>query len=202
VTAKKMEKTEKGTEGNKKGYAPQTIAALIRKASEAGQLISEPEILREAAGRNLIPSTSPDAAEEARGLLRKALAENEDLHELTAPDGSRDYYSSEFMTEAYARILSLKRGGPRQLIAEIVRQNSAFYPRPVPLDTFTHPPFNLTSADVQKELEEMRAEEGYRDIASTTTSSPRVFLYSTLHLEPDHAAMLAEWFDVGQFENP
>jgi hypothetical protein len=48
----------------------------------------------------------------------------------------------------------------------------------------------------------MRAEERYLDIASTTTSSPRVFLYSTMHLEPDHAAMLAEWLDVGQFENP
>ena len=185
-----------------KKTAPQTIAALVRKASEEGRLSPETEILCEAAGRNLFPPTSPDAAEEVSSLLKKALAENEDLHELAAPDGSRDFYSSEFMTEAYARILSLKRGGPRQLIAEIVRQNSAFYPRPVPIDTFTHPPFNLTTQDVLKELEEMRAEEGYRDIASTTTSSPRVFLYSTLHLEPDHAAMLAEWLDVGQFENP
>ena len=128
--------------------------------------------------------------------------ESEDLHELSAPDGSRDYYSSTFMTEAYARILSLKRGGPRQLIAEIVRQNSAFYPRPLPLDTFTHQPFNLKSQEVINVLEKMQVEEEYLDIASTTTSSPRVFLYSTLHLEPDHAAMLAEWLDVGQFENP
>ena len=200
-----MEKVENGMAlkaGKERESAPQTIAVLIRKASEAGRLISESEILREAAGRNLIPSTAPDAAEEAGSLLKKALAENEELRELTAPDGTRDYYSSEFMTEAYARILSLKRGGPRQLIAEIVRQNSAFYPRPVPIDTFTHPPFNLTTQDALKELEEMRAEEGYRDIASTTTSSPRLFLFSTLHLEPDHAAMLAEWLDVGQFENP
>ena len=200
-----MEKVENGIAvkaGKEKESAPQTIAALVRKASEEGRLSPETEILCEAAGRNLFPPTSPDAAEEVSSLLKKALAENEDLHELAAPDGSRDYYSSEFMTEAYARILSLKRGGPRQLIAEIVRQNSAFYPRPVPIDTFTHPPFNLTTQDVLKELEEMRAEEGYRDIASTTTSSPRVFLYSTLHLEPDHAAMLAEWLDVGQFENP
>jgi len=48
----------------------------------------------------------------------------------------------------------------------------------------------------------MQAEEAYRDIASTTTSSSRVLLYSTLHLETDHAEMLAEWLDVGQFENP
>jgi hypothetical protein len=200
-----MEKGKNGITGiarKEEETALQKIAALVRKASEEGRLSPEAEILCEAAGRHLFPPTSPDSAEKARSLLKKTLAENEDLHGLAAPDGSRDYYSSEFMTEAYARILSLKRGGPRQLIAEIVRQNSAFYPRPVPIDTFTHPPFSLTTQDVLKELEEMRAEEGYRDIASTTTSSPRVFLYSALHLEPDHAAMLAEWLDVGQFENP
>jgi hypothetical protein len=188
-----------GKEGE---VAPQAFAALIRKASESGQLIAESEIFQRAIEQHLIPPPTADPAEEIGNILKKLIEENEDLHELSAPDGSRDYYSSEFMTEAYARILSLKRGGPRQLIAEIVRQNSEFYPRPVPIDTFTHPPFNLTSEDVLNELEEMRAEEGYRDIASTTTSSPRVFLYSTLHLEPDHAAMLAEWLDVGQFENP
>jgi hypothetical protein len=200
-----MEKTENVIEANvgKEGeVAPQAFAALIRKASESGQLIAESEIFQRAIEQHLIPPPTADPAEEIGNILKKLIEENEDLHELSAQDGSRDYYSSEFMTEAYARILSLKRGGPRQLIAEIVRQNSEFYPRPVPIDTFTHPPFNLTSEDVLNELEEMRAEEGYRDIASTTTSSPRVFLYSTLHLEPDHAAMLAEWLDVGQFENP
>ena len=48
----------------------------------------------------------------------------------------------------------------------------------------------------------MGGEEEYRDIVSTTTSTSRVFLYSTLHLEPDHASMLAEWLDVGQSNNP
>ena len=182
--------------------ARQEIAALIRKASEAGRLISESEIHQEATGHYLIPSTKPDGAEVIGNILKKLVEENEDLHHLTAPDGSRDYYSSTFMTEAYARILSLRRGGPRQLIAEIVRQNSAFYPRPVPLDTFSHPPFNLTPREVLDELEQMRAKEEYFDIASTTTSSPRVFLYSTQYLDADHAAMLAEWLDVGQFENP
>ena len=202
MTAKKMEKWENGIAGNEKESAPQTIAAFVRKAGEEGRLISESEILCEVAGANLLPPASPDAAREAKSLLKQALDENEDLRELTAPNGSLDYYSSEFMTEAFARILSLKRGGPRQLIAEVVRQNSALYPRPVPLDTFTQAPFNYSSGEILDELEQMRAEEGYRDIASTTTSSPRVFLYSTLYLEPDHAAMLAEWLDVGQFENP
>ena len=192
-----------GTKSEKEGkIARQAIAAMIRTASEGGQLIAESEIVRRAVAENLLPSPGADPAEEIGDSLKELVGENEELHELTAQDGSRNYYSSAFMTEGYAKILGLKRGGPRQLIAEIVRQNSALYPRPVPLDNFTEAPFNLTLQEVLNELEGMKAEEAYRDIASTTTSSPRVFLYSTLHLEPDHATMLAEWFDVGQFENP
>jgi len=200
-----MKKTGNGIEANagkEEGSVPQAIAALIRKASEAGKLIPESEILGWAEEQHLFPSATADPAEEVGNIIKKLVSKSEDLRVLEAPDGSRDYYSSKFMTEAYAGILSLKRGGPRQLIAEIVRQNSAFYPRPIPADTFTHPPFNLTSQEVLNDLEKMRAEAEFSDIASTTTSSPRVFLYSTLHLEPDHAAMLAEWLDVGQLENP
>ena len=40
------------------------------------------------------------------------------------------------------------------------------------------------------------------DIARTATSASGCYLYSTRHLEPDHAAVLAEWLDVGQFDNP
>jgi hypothetical protein len=200
-----MRKTENVIEANvgKEGeVAPQAVAALIRKASESGQLLAESEIFRRAIEQHLIPSPTADPAEEVGNIIKKLVEESEDLHEMAAPDGSRDYYSSTFMTEAYAKILSLKRGGSRQLIAEIVRQNSACYPRPVPLDTFMQPPFDLTCEAVRNNLERMQKEEEYLDIASTTTSSSRVFLYSTLHLEPDHAAMLAEWLDVGQFENP
>ena len=186
----------------KRQDVPQAIAAMIRTASEAGLLIAESEIVHRTGEESLLPSTTTDPAEGIENILKKLVGENEDLRELTAPDGSRDYYSSTFMTESYAKILGLKREGPRRFIAEIVRQNSAFYPRPVPLDTFSAAPFNLACQEVLNELEGMQGQEAYRDIASTTTSSHRVFLYSTLHLEPDHAVMLAEWFDVGQFENP
>ena len=99
-------------------------------------------------------------------------------------------------------ILLQKQGDPLRLIAEIVRQSSEVYPRPVPLDIFTQPPFDLTHQEAQNRLERMAAEKEYRDIAVTTTSTSRVFLYSTLHLETEHASMLAEWLDVGQFNNP
>jgi hypothetical protein len=177
----------------------EAIAIMIRQESKAGNLISGPEILRRAVDQKLFPAP---LKEEAGSILRKVVDENEDLHELTAEDGSRSYYSSQFMTEAYAGILLQKQADPLRLIAEIVRQNSAAYPRPVPLDFFTQPPFGLTLQDVLNGLERMSGRDEFRDIEPTTTSTSRMFLYSTLHLDPEHASLLAEWFDVGQSNNP
>jgi hypothetical protein len=182
--------------------AAKAMVAMIRQASEAGQLIAESEILRRVAEQHLLTSPAANPAEEAGNVLKKIVDGSEDVHELTAQDGSRQYYSSQFMTQSYAMILLQKQGNPLRLIAEIVRQNSEVYPRPVPLDLFTQPPFDLTHQEVLNDLERMAAEEEYRDIVPTTTSASRVFLYSTLHLEPEHASMLAEWIDVGQSNNP
>ena len=179
-----------------------TIAGYIRKSSEAGQLISEMEILRRMADQRLLSSPSANPGQGPESLLQEAVEQNEDLHELSAGDGSRHYYSSQFMTLAYALILLQKQGDPLHLIASIVRENSALYPRPVPLDIFTQPPFALGRQEVLNGLDRMGAEEEYRDVMSTTTSASKIYLYSTLYLEPEHASMLAEWLEVGQFENP
>ena len=182
--------------------AAQAVAAMIRQSSEAGQLMAESEILRRVADQHLCTSPTLDPAEEAGRILRKGLDGSEDLHELIAQDGTRRYYSSHFMTEAYATILLRKQGDPLRLIAETVRENSAAYPRPVPMDIFTQPPFTFSRQEVLHYLERMAAEEEYRDIVPTTTSASRMFLYSTIHLEADYASMLAEWIDVGQLDNP
>ena len=194
-----MVETNIGKEGE---AAARAIAAMIRQSSEASQLIAESEILRRMADQHLLISQAADPAEEVGDILKKVVDGSEDLHELAAQDGSRRYYSSHFMTETYAMILLQKLGDPLRLIAETVRENSAVYPRPVPLDIFTQPPFDLTRQEVLNDLERMAAKEEYRDIVPTTTSASRVFLYSTLHLEPEYASMLAEWLDVGQFNNP
>ena len=177
---------------------PEAVAALIRQESRAGRLVAEAEILHrmtEQSDRSLQP-------EEMRILIAKSITDNDDLAGLPAGDGSRLYYSSQFMTEAYAGLLLEKQGDPLQLVAQTVRRHSADYPRPVPLDLFTQPPFSFTNEDIRGLLERMAALGEYRDIARTTTSSSREFLYSTLHLEPEHASALAEWLDVGQSENP
>jgi hypothetical protein len=193
VAETKMVKEEAGAKA---------IVVMIRQSSAAGQLISESEILRRVADQQLLASPVTEPAEEAGNILKKVVEESEDLNELAAPDGSRHYYSSQFMTQAYAMILLQKQGDPLRLIAEIVRQNSEVYPRPVPLDIFTRPPFDLTHQEVLNNLERMTAEAEYRDVVPTITSASRMFLYSTLYLESEHASMLAEWLDVGQFNNP
>jgi len=182
--------------------AAQALAAMIRQSSKGGQLISESEIFRRVADQHLLPPPAAGQAGEVGTILKKLVEESEDVNELTAQDGARSYYSSNFMTEAYARILLQKQGDHLRLIAETVRDNSALYPRPVPLDIFTQPPFELTQQEILNDLERMEGKEEYRDIVPTRTSTSRVFLYSTLHLEPDHASMLAEWLDVGQSNNP
>jgi len=176
----------------------QAIVSMIRQESEAGRLISGSEILHRMADQSRLPLQE----EEFVNHLKNVLGANEDLHELAVGSGPPYFYSSLFMTGAYAMILLQKQGDPLRLIAETVRHNSADYTRPVPLDLFTQPPFDLTRQEVLNDLERMEAMEEYSDIAMTMTSASSVFLYSTLYLEPGHASMLAEWIDVGQFDNP
>jgi hypothetical protein len=182
--------------------AAQTILAMIRESSKEGQLLAESEILRRLADQYPLTPPATDPIEEIEKILKNAVAGSDDLHALAVRDGSRRYYSAEFMTFAYAAILLQKEGDPLRLIAEIVRENSEIYPRPVPLELFAQSPFDLTQQEVLDDLVRMAEKEEYRDIAQTTTSASKVYLYSTLHLEPDHAEMLAEWADVGQDGNP
>ncbi len=192
----------KETDGQKEENPEQAIAGMIRQSSEAGQLLSESEILHLVLHHQLLLPPVSDPEKEVGKILHNLVQGDEDLRHLVAPDGSRRYYSANFMTETYAQILLQKQGSRLLLIAEVVRENSKLYPRPVALDMFTHPPFQFTEEEVLNDLERMRREAEYTDVGSVTTSTSRIFLYSTLHLEPGHASMLAEWFDVGQFNNP
>jgi len=130
------------------------------------------------------------------------MAENKDLKEIRAKDGTSLYYSSMFMSDAYATLLLRKKQGPLSLIADTVREDSDRYPRPTPLDVFKEPPFDLSQEEILSCLEEMFNREGYQDISQVSTSIGHVFLYSSRYLDRDYALMLAELIDVGQFENP
>ena len=130
------------------------------------------------------------------------MEESKDIREILSRDGSRCYYSALFMTEAYAGMLLKKEEDPLELIADLVRENAAQYPKPTSIDFFRGSPFEMSQEEILACLQHMAAGEEYKDIERLSTSAGTVFLYSTRHLDPAHASMLAEWIDVGQFENP
>lgn len=172
--------------------ADEKIAASIRQCSEEGRLIAERELQASA-------TEEPEAFE---SLLGNLLERHDDLQALTARDGTRRFYSSHCMTGAYALILLHKEEDPLQLIAEVVRQNSRDYPRPVPLDIFGVEPFGMAAHEVSDCIQKLAADKANADILVIETVTSRKFLFSARYLEPAHAALLAEWYDVGQANNP
>jgi len=175
---------------------------VIRERSEKGQLVQFEEILAELKRQGSLKSEIADQRPYLRPALEQAFEKNEDLKEISNKDGTPHYYSTQSLSEIYARILILREENPLLLLAQIIRENSAIYPRPVPLDLFRESPFDLTPEEISECLKNMREGKEYEDIAQTTTSIGTIFLYSNQHLDPDYASMLAEWFDVGQANNP
>lgn len=181
----------------------QRVAELVRVKSRDGQFTSRTEIRQYLLDRQLLPSPPKEGEpDQFQPLLLNTLEENGDLKELSGKDGVPRYYSSVYMSDSYVRLLLRKEGDPLSMIAETVRENSLVYPRPLPLVTFSHSPFDLTQEEIPACLRQMADREEYADIQQTTTSIGTVYLYSTLHLDRDYASMLAEWLDVGQFNNP
>jgi hypothetical protein len=177
--------------------------SIIREKSKEGRFVLAEEVLSELLSRGFLESEKEeDLFAEASSILEEALNKNEDLQKRKGKDGILRYYSSLAMSEAYATLLIRKEEDLLLMMAEIIRENSAIYPRPVPIDIFMGSPFDLTKEKIFECLREMGQQAEYQDIARTTTSVGTIFLYSNQHLDPDHASMLAEWLDVGQANNP
>ncbi|MFZ2961462.1 MAG: hypothetical protein WA705_31680 [Candidatus Ozemobacteraceae bacterium] len=194
-----MQGTGKDNGTGHEASAPEMAAAVIRERSAAARLVSASEIMR-FLEEHLMPGANI-SGEVVTELLTRLVLDNKDLHALSGAD-TQWYYSSRSMTEAYAKILLQTLEGPVGLIAETVRHNSRIYQRPIPLEIFEKTPFNLACRQVFDCLTTMGATEGYEDIATTETSISGIYLYSTTYMQTEHAVMLAEWFDVGQSENP
>ena len=177
-----------------------TIAQIIRERSETGQLVQFEEIWTELTGQGIVKSEVADQRSLLEAILSEVVAENEDLREIPGAQGIAYFFSTRSLSETSAEILIRKEES--SLIAEIVRENSAIYPRPVPLDFFRESPFDLTQEEILDCLGKLGEQGEYQDIAQTTTSIGTVFLYSSRNLDPVYASMLAEWFDVGQINNP
>jgi hypothetical protein len=181
--------------------ALQATAELIRIRSEEGQLILSGEILKGLVEKGFLPREE-DPSSSLDANLKRAQEEFRDLKAIRGRDGSTHYYSSLSMSDTYAEWVLRWGENPFHTMAEIIRENSKIYPRPVPLDLFQESPFGFSGEEIQDLLRRMAEQEDYRDIRQTQTSIGSLYLYSTLHLEPDYASTLAEWLDVGQANNP
>ena len=188
---------------NTEGTATAQVAEIIRTSSRSGELITGDAIFHDLLNGHFLEEDGQAARKSFRAALDEALRKNDDLVALGA-DGEEphNFFSSRFMTETYANMLMQKQSDLLLLIAQVVRENSAVYPRPVPLGAFLNSPFDLTEEEIGACLERIAADERYQDIRQTKTSLGTVFLYSTMHLEEGYASMLAEWIDVGQANNP
>jgi hypothetical protein len=137
----------------------------------------------------------------AAALLGELLAENDEVAVFTAWDGKEYYHYKPQMSSLYARILSTGNNKMVQ-VASVVRDSSRDYPRPVALEIFEYPPFLFEAEALQQCLRDMAENPEYEDIRFTESSVGTVYLYSTLYLDEDYAAFLAENEDVGAIASP
>lgn len=178
------------------------LARFIRESSKAGRLLSLADIEAEMADRDVPVPEGTTEPVSIPALVREAVSRHDDIRVILDDAGNPRYFSERSMTGSYARVLLLGDREPLEMMAEVIREHSRAYPRPVPLALFQCDPFNLSDDEIARCLEEMTGQSAYRDIARLTTSIGTAFAYSTDHLEPGYAAMLAEWADVGQAQNP
>lgn len=175
------------------------LAEAVREASRAGRLIGGDELLAGLKEHGLFGTDERQWDMEA--LMAETLAVHQDLAALESISGKTLYHVPALLSRTYASILD-RKGSPVILIAEEIRKNSAEYPRPLPLEIFEGPPFDLTPEQIEDSLKTMAASPEFQDVTFTTTSTGAVYLFSSRYLERHYAAFLAERADVGLALNP
>ncbi len=167
------------------------VLETIREASAEPRLIALEEILERLRERGLAEGleTSPQA--DARLRLAAIVAARPEIASLASRSGRPLYHDPALLSRAYAQLLDDK-DVPEVLVAEAVRSNSRDYPRPVPVELFEQPPFDLAPEDVAAILDAMAAKPEFQDIATIRTSTGAAYLFSSRYLPRAYAAFLAE----------
>ncbi|GAB6125776.1 hypothetical protein [Humidesulfovibrio idahonensis] len=170
----------------------------VREASLHGRLATREDVLAamEADGFFLSPvgleaEAQAPPPEDRDALLASALATAPGIIAFQGLSGQTFYHAPDLLSRTFAGILD-RKGSPLLLMAEEIRANSRDYPRPVPVELFEAPPFDLTPEEIESVLKGMAASPDYQDIASTTAHTGAVYLFSTRHLEQSYAAFLAQ----------
>jgi hypothetical protein len=187
-------------EGNMPNH--EGVEDIVRERSKAGRLVAVEKLLQKMKPEDPAPTDGRVTVLPSKPMIESVTRQNKDIETVCDKSGKAFYYSSLFMSEPYARILLRKQEGAAGLIAGTVREDSDRYPRPTPLEIFKEHPFGLSEEEILSCIQEMSHLEEFQDIRQISSSIGRVFLYSSKYLDRNYALMLAEWVDVGQFENP
>ncbi|MFH1059034.1 MAG: hypothetical protein V1797_10230 [Pseudomonadota bacterium] len=179
----------------------QAAAAVVARASRAGRLVTREEVLETLGAEGLFAQAGAPAdagpapptidPAEAASSLDGILAGHPQVASLASLSGQTVYHLPELLSRSYALILD-RKDFPLLLLAEEVRTNARDYLRPVPLELFLAPPFDLAPEDLEHLLRVMAADPAYRDIALTSAEGGARYLYSTRHLEHHYARFLAQ----------
>lgn len=167
----------------------------IRESSSKGRLTKKSSLTEEASR----------LTEEEKEELFLSLASEPELIDITSLRGKKDlyYYSKDKMTENYANmVFRIEENDLIRAMAELIRKNSNIYPRPTSIKTFYSKPFSFTTELLRELLENLKDSSEYSDIEETKASNEAVYLYSSKFLTKKYAKSLAEWIEVGQYENP
>ena len=172
-------------------WPPRAILETVRRASAQARLLTADAVVAElrqsGCGEDLATAADAQPCRSVAAIL----SELPDIASLASVSGHTVYHDTTVLSRTYARILD-RKSATAVLLAEEIRSNSREYPRPVPLELFEKPPFDLSPEIVRVALEAMASCREFEDIASLTTSAGAVYLFSTLYLERDYAAFLAE----------
>ncbi len=134
-------------------------------------------------------------------VLAEVLQGGYGVEAFEAWDGKTYYHYRPLLSSSYARILSAQ-GNPLEQLRDTVRENSRVYPRPVALELFQNPPFNMTAEQLEEILHRLADDGDSQDIRYTQTSVGSIYLYSRKYLTDEYADFLAEDIDVGGDESP
>lgn len=173
------------------------IAEKVRGDSKDLHKLVAVETLAGLMPENQIESASAVIAEMTES------GEYPDLQSIIAPNGKTFLYSDKYMSAQYATMLSRveadNKGTP---IAMTVRDDSKAYHRVTHIEFFQAKLFNIAPEEFDSTIAQMLEQEEFKDIKLLVASTGARFLYSDLYIDDFYAKNLAEWEEVGQYENP
>ena len=167
------------------------ILETIREASAEPRLIALEEILERLRERSLAERLETSPPDDPCTALAAIVAALPEIASLASRSGRPLYHDPALLSRSYARLLDDK-DVPEALLAGAVRSHSRDYPRPVPVEFFEKPPFNLAPQDLADILKSMAADPEYQDIATIRASTGTTYLFSCRRLTRAYAAFLAE----------